>query len=269
MPDPASYEIVFRTGTFILVASGIVLAERLAPCRGVRNRQGLITNLCLFVGNTLLVRLISASSLVTVGVLASSADIGVFTHLDLPVWMEISIAVVVLDLSVYGMHRLFHRYPLFWRFHSVHHADPDFDVTTAVRFHPGEILLSLAGKAAVVAALGAPIFAIILFEALLSSGSLFTHGNFRLPATADRILRKLVVTPDMHRIHHSTDRHEHNRNFGFCLSVWDRVFGSYLDKAETSQSQMSIGLEAIAPATATSLVAMLGIPFRSTQGNRA
>jgi sterol desaturase/sphingolipid hydroxylase (fatty acid hydroxylase superfamily) len=170
--------------------------------------------------------------------------------------------VIVLDLVIYLQHVMFHAVPTLWRLHRMHHADLDFDVTTGSRFHPIEIILSMVIKLTVIAALGAPALAVLIFEVLLNATAMFNHGNLRLPLWLDRWIRVLVVTPDMHRVHHSVVVRETNSNFGFNLSVWDRMFGTYRDQPEAGHDGMTIGVETIRDPAEQRLDRMLTQPFR-------
>jgi sterol desaturase/sphingolipid hydroxylase (fatty acid hydroxylase superfamily) len=178
-----------------------------------------------------------------------------------PDWIAIVCSVVLLDLAVYFQHRLFHVVPWFWRLHRMHHADVEFDVTTGVRFHPLEAIVSMVIKLAVVACLGAPMLAVLIFEIVLSSTSLFNHSNVKLPIRIDAILRRIVVTPDMHRVHHSTDPSELNHNFGFNLPWWDRLFRTYQDQPAKGHDNMTIGLEVFRSLDDGRLDNMLVQPF--------
>jgi sterol desaturase/sphingolipid hydroxylase (fatty acid hydroxylase superfamily) len=171
-------------------------------------------------------RLIAPAGLAAVALWADGQGIGLFHLVEAPVWLATAASILVLDLAVWAQHRLSHAVPILWRLHRVHHADPDVDALTALRFHPVEIALSLVWKGAVVLALGAPAAAVLAFEALLNASALFNHANARLPAPVERIARLLIVTPDLHRVHHSPDQPETNSNFGFLLSVWDRLSGT-------------------------------------------
>jgi sterol desaturase/sphingolipid hydroxylase (fatty acid hydroxylase superfamily) len=186
----------------------------------------------------------------------------------LPYWSVVIASVIVLDCAIYWQHRLLHKIPILWRLHRVHHADIGFDVTTAVRFHPFEIAVSMGIKLAFIALFGIPALAVLIFEILLSAGSLFTHANIRLPDTFERRLRWLLVTPEMHRIHHSVHWDETNSNFGFHLSLWDRIFGSYRDQPRDEQTTMQIGLHEFRDRRDQSLWALLVNPFRSAGGRR-
>jgi len=181
----------------------------------------------------------------------------------LPLWLAIVISVIALDFMIWLQHVMVHAIPVLWRLHRVHHADPDYDLTTGARFHPIEILLSMLIKFAAIVVLGPPIVAVILFEVLLNATSMFNHGNVRLPAGADRILRWFIVTPDMHRVHHSVEDDETNSNFGFNLPWWDRLFGTYRDQPRAGHEGMSIGIHGYSqPRDVTWLPGLLAMPFR-------
>src|SRR4051794_9914013 len=185
-----------------------------------------------------------------------------FNATPLPPWMEVAAPVVLLDLAIYAQHVAFHAVPVLWRLHRMHHADLEFDVTTGVRFHPVEIVLSMLIKLAAVALLGAPALAVLIFEVLLNATSMFSHSNVRLPERLDRVLRWLVVTPDMHRVHHSTERRETDSNFGFNLSWWDRLFGTYRAQPEAGHEKMRLGLSVFRDRGDLRLDRMLLQPFR-------
>ena len=189
---------------------------------------------------------------VGLALVAEARGWGLVHALGLPMWASVPLAVVALDLAIYLQHVLFHAVPALWRLHRVHHADLEIDVTTGARFHPIEILLSMGIKLGVVAALGAPAVAVLLFEVLLNATSMFNHSNVRMPLRLDRVLRWVVVTPDMHRVHHSIAARETNSNFGFNLPWWDRLFGTYRDQPAAGHEAMTIGIEQFrAPARAT------------------
>jgi sterol desaturase/sphingolipid hydroxylase (fatty acid hydroxylase superfamily) len=179
------------------------------------------------------------------------------------------LAVVVLDMAIYFQHRLFHAVPVLWRLHRMHHADLDLDVTTGARFHPLEILLSMAIKVAVVIALGAPAVAVVLFEILLNASSMFNHANLRLPLAVDGALRWLIVTPDVHRVHHSVIRAETDSNFGFSLSWWDRLFGTWRAQPEKGHDGMTIGLPVFRNPEQLRLDRMLVQPFLRGDGTES
>jgi sterol desaturase/sphingolipid hydroxylase (fatty acid hydroxylase superfamily) len=197
-----------------------------------------------------------------VALVANGGGWGLLPALNVPPWLAVVIAVVVLDLAIYLQHVLFHAVPVQWRLHRMHHADLEIDVTTGTRFHPIEILLSMAIKLGVVAALGAPAAAVLVFEVLLNATSMFNHGNVRLTQRLDAMLRWLVVTPDMHRVHHSILPHETNSNFGFNLPWWDRVFGTYRAQPQAGHQGMTIGIEQFRDPRELRLDRMLVQPFR-------
>jgi sterol desaturase/sphingolipid hydroxylase (fatty acid hydroxylase superfamily) len=192
-------------------------------------------------------------------------QIGLLNQVAWPEWFKILVALLVLDLAIWAQHLASHKIPLFWRLHQVHHADRDIDVTTAVRFHPVEIALSMLWKIVVVAVLGASPLAVFLFEVILNACAMFNHANVALPRTLDRVLRLLVVTPDMHRVHHSVLRSEHNRNYGFNLSLWDRLFRTYLAQPQAGHQGMTIGLDPYQTEAPTRFAWSLALPFRKRQ----
>src|SRR3569833_3025003 len=194
---------------------------------------------------------------------AAERDWGVFNYWDMPpARFALAASVILLDLAIYLQHVMFHAVPLFWRLLRMHHADLDIDVTTGLRFHPLEIVLSMLIKFAVIAVLGAPVIAVVIFEVVLNASSMFNHGNVCLPRSADRWLRALIVTPDMHRVHHSIEIEETNSNFGFSLSLWDRLFGTYRAQPAAGHEGMTVGLRSLRdPAQCVRLMGMLRIPF--------
>lgn len=200
-------------------------------------------NLLMGSVNIVLLRFIAPAGLVGVALWQTGG--GLMGWLALPLWLEFTLCLVLLDLTLYAQHRLFHKVNFLWRWHAPHHGDRDLNVASGVRFHPGEALISFAIKAATIAALGAPLTAIILFEVLLSGASLFNHANWSL-GRADKILRHLIVTPDMHRLHHSREAREALKNFGFFLSLWDRLFASYKDTPDAPHETLPLGLTGIA-----------------------
>jgi len=261
MSELGTWEPILRISIFAGVLLVLLIAEASIPRRRRRAYKLTATNIALFVTNTLFIRLVSATSLVGVGWFTTSQGYGLLGLTDLAPWLASVVAFLLLDGTLYTQHRLLHLIPFLWRFHSVHHADPEFDITTGVRFHPAEILISFVLKAGVILAIGAGPYAVFVFEATLSSASLFTHANLKLPVTVDTLLRRLFVTPEMHRIHHSVEASEHNRNFGFFLSCWDQLFGSYRLESAESQETMAIGLKTISTDDANSFRKMLAQPF--------
>lgn len=260
--DLAISEPTMRAAAFVATIALLIAAERWRPRRRFRPWSMIKTNIGLFVTNTLLVRLLSVFSLVGVASFGVEQGWGLLNLFDASTWFSILAAIVVLDLVLYAQHRALHWLPWLWRLHSVHHADSAFDVTTGVRFHPGEILVSLLIKAVAVLVIGAPPIATVIFEVLLSSASLFTHANLALPPRFEARLRRFIVTPEMHRIHHSHDPREHNRNYGFLISAWDRLFRSYRGEASLPQDRMHIGLNDVPEIEAQNLGTMLTLPFK-------
>jgi sterol desaturase/sphingolipid hydroxylase (fatty acid hydroxylase superfamily) len=259
-----SCESVVRLGCFGGMLLLMTLWEVLAPRRPltVGRPWRWVSNLGLVALDTLAVRFLVPLGAVGLALLAGEHEWGLFNQLGLPGWVAVTLSVVLLDLVIYLQHILFHRVPLLWRLHLVHHADLDFDATTGVRFHPFEILISLGIKAAAVVLLGAPALAVLLFEVLLNATSIFNHGNVRLPVELDRALRALLVTPEMHRVHHSVVPRETNSNFGFNLPWWDYLFGTYRAQPAAGHAGMTIGLPRPRDErTAARLDRMLLLPF--------
>lgn len=258
------YEPWIRLGCF----AGVLLMMMLWECRAPRRPQhvGRLTrwpnNLLLVVINTLLLRLLFPLAAVGAAMLASEHGWGLFNLLAIPFWLKLLVSLLVLDLLIYWQHRLFHALPWLWRLHRVHHADLEFDVTTGLRFHPFEIVLSMLLKLVAVTLLGAPALAVLLFEVLLNATAMFNHGNIRLPTRLDTVLRLILVTPDMHRVHHSVIPRETDSNFGFNLPWWDRLFGTYKAQPQAGQLGMTIGLKQFRQTGELRLHRLLLQPFR-------
>lgn len=239
-----AHEPTLRLAIFLGVLSAMALWELAAP-----RRRGEIprllrwsSNLALVALDTAVVRLLFPLVAVGFAALAQERGWGMLNLTELPAWLAFVAAFLLLDLAIYVQHVVFHKVPLLWRFHRMHHSDVEFDTTTGVRFHPGEIVLSMLYKLALVAVLGAPPAAVLVFEVVLNATSLFNHGNVSL-GRYDAAIRTLIVTPDMHRVHHSVPREEHDTNFGFNLSLWDRLFGTYLAQPARGHGAMAIGLD--------------------------
>jgi sterol desaturase/sphingolipid hydroxylase (fatty acid hydroxylase superfamily) len=262
-------EGLIRVATFLAAFALIAFAEGMAPRRrpapGKNSRW--LNNLLLVLLDTLAVRLLLPVLPVGMALLAQSRGWGLLNSLHAPHWLALAAGIVVLDFVIYLQHVMFHMVPLFWRFHRVHHSDTDFDVTTGVRFHPFEIVLSMVIKLAVVASLGPPPLAVLAFELLLNATSLFNHGNMRIPLGADAWLRLVLVTPDMHRVHHSVIVKETNSNFGFNLSCWDRCCGTYRPQPAAGHEGMVIGLNQYRDPGRQTLFWLLLLPLRA--GNRS
>jgi sterol desaturase/sphingolipid hydroxylase (fatty acid hydroxylase superfamily) len=226
-------------------------------------------NLGVVVLNALLVRLLLPVAAAGLALVAAARNWGLLNEMPLPGWLAILVSIVLLDLAIYLQHVMFHAVPALWRVHRMHHADLDFDVTTGVRFHPIEILLSMAIKLGVVAALGPPAVAVVVFEVMLNATSMFNHSNVFIPSCVDRVLRRFLVTPDMHRVHHSIVAQETNSNFGFNLPWWDRLLGTYQAQPAAGHEGMTIGIEQFRDPRELRLHRMLAQPFRSRLGNYA
>ena len=257
-------EPVIRLFAFAGIFAVMAAWEICAPRRDQRIGRGTRwpSNVGVVVLDTVLVRLLFPTTAVGLALVAEAQGWGLFHALALPIWVSVPLAVIALDLAIYLQHVLFHAVPALWRLHRMHHADLEFDVTTGARFHPIEILLSMGIKLGVVAALGAPAVAVLAFEVLLNATSMFNHSNVRMPAWLDRVLRWIVVTPDMHRVHHSIAVRETNSNFGFNLPWWDRVFGTYRDQPAAGHDGMTIGIEQFRDPAEQRLDRMLTQPFR-------
>jgi sterol desaturase/sphingolipid hydroxylase (fatty acid hydroxylase superfamily) len=257
-------ETLVRLFAFAAVFAAMAAWEVLAPRR--EQKLGRATrwpgNIGIVALDAVLVRLLFPTTAVGLALVAEARGWGLFHALELPAWAAVLLAVMALDLAIYLQHVLFHAVPALWRLHRMHHADLEFDVTTGARFHPIEILLSMVIKLGVVAALGAPAVAVLAFEVLLNATAMFNHGNVRLPTWLDRVLRWIVVTPDMHRVHHSVLAHETNSNFGFNLPWWDRLFGTYRDEPAAGHEGMTIGIEQFRDPAEQRLDRMLTQPFR-------
>jgi sterol desaturase/sphingolipid hydroxylase (fatty acid hydroxylase superfamily) len=262
-----THELTIRLSAFLGIFALMALWEVAAPRRQrlIPRLQRWSANLGIVVLYTLLLRLLFPAAAVGMAAFASSQGWGLFNFLDWPFWLELVGAIVLLDLVIYLQHVMVHAIPLLWRLHRVHHADPEYDLTTGARFHPIEIILSMLIKMITIAALGPPLVAVVLFEVILNGMAMFNHANIKLPELLDRWLRRLVVTPDMHRVHHSMEPNETNSNFGFNLSIWDRLMGTYRAQPRLGQIDMQIGIASLRdPEVTTRLMGMLRIPFINT-----
>ncbi len=242
------HETLIRLTIFVGLFVIIALIETFIPRRqrGQKRQQRWATNWAFTFANFLLLRVLATlMPLLAVGAAidANTHSWGILNMMQMPVWIEVIIAILVLDFAIWAQHLITHKVPLLWRIHSVHHADTDMDVSTAIRFHPIEIGLSMILKITLVYLLGPSVIAIILFEIILNGTAMFNHANIRLPLPLDIFLRKILVTPDMHRIHHSAQRTEHDNNYGFALSIWDHMFGTYISEPAMGHEHMQVGLE--------------------------
>jgi sterol desaturase/sphingolipid hydroxylase (fatty acid hydroxylase superfamily) len=259
-----AYEPLIRLLAFAGIFAAMAAWEVLAPRRQQKLHRGIRWpgNIGIVAVDTVLVRLVFPTTAVALALLVEAQGWGLLHALDLPAWVSVPIGVLALDLAIYLQHVLFHAVPALWRLHRVHHADLEVDVTTGARFHPVEILLSMGIKLGVVAALGVPAVAVLAFEILLNATSMFNHSNVRMPLQVDRVVRWIVVTPDMHRVHHSIAVRETNSNFGFNLPWWDRLFGTYRDQPAASHETMTVGIEQFRHPVEQRLDRMLTQPFR-------
>lgn len=261
-------EASLRIGAFLVVLCVMAMIESLLPTRNrlFSRLERWPQNLGIVVVDTAFMRLVLPLLAVDVALAAEARGAGLFNFLELSGVFQIFLSIVLLDLVVYWQHRVFHRIPVLWRLHRVHHTDRDFDTTTALRFHPFEIVLSMAVKMAVVLIFGVPAVAVILFEVVLNAMALFNHSNISLSLRLEPWFRRIVVTPDMHRIHHSIHREEFDTNFGFNLSLWDRMFSSYCEEPRDGHEGMMIGQPDHQSIETRSLVFMLMLPFRKGEG---
>ncbi|WP_085587213.1 sterol desaturase family protein [Thalassospira sp. MCCC 1A01428] len=258
--------VLFRLAVFAVLLLIMAGWEFLLPYRtgaGQSRGRRWLTNFSLMICGAALSRFTIGAAMIIAASYAQGRGWGLLPMLGLPAPVAVVLAVIGLDCAVYWQHRFTHMFDVLWRFHRVHHVDPGFDVSTAVRFHPLEIAVSAAYKAAFVVVLGADAWAVVIYETLLSSFALFNHGNVHLPRLIDQTLRGLFVTPDMHRIHHSAVMVETNSNYGNILSLWDRIFASYTDKSRENDREMTIGLNEFRDRESQSLVGSLWLPFRS------
>jgi len=258
-----------RLGMFVGVFALMATWEIAAPWRALRESKSIrwTNNLAITVLNSALLRILFPAAAVGVAAFVAGRGAGLFNIFAVPYPLAIVLSLLVLDLAIYLQHLMFHAMPILWRVHRMHHADLDFDVTTGARFHPLEMILSLLIKFAVILLLGPPVLAVLVFEVLLNATAMFNHSNVRIPQPWDRALRWLVVTPDMHRVHHSIDASECNSNFSFNLPWWDRLFGTYRTQPAAGHERMIIGIKQFRTRRDLWLDQMLLEPFRDQIGD--
>ena len=258
-------EAGIRLVVFLSLLFVLLLVERVRPKRvsELLRSTRWPANIGLLLIGALLVRVTLPVVAVAVSLFAQQQQFGLLNQWDWPLWVKWIIAILILDLAIYWQHRLFHKIPALWALHQVHHSDLELDVTSALRFHPFEIFLSMLIKMAVVMMFGLPPVAVLLFEIILNGTAMFNHANIALPTVVDRWLRYFIVTPDMHRIHHSVEREEMQRNFGFCLTWWDFLFRSYRAEPNSPQESMLLGLKSTRKASQLTLIKLLAWPFRT------
>ena len=262
-------EASIRLGAFAAIFGLMALWELAAPRRRLRvGKRRWTGNLALTIFNTVLLRVTVPLGAYGAAEVAAERGWGLLNLVDVPALIELSIAVLLLDLTIYLQHRVFHAVPKLWLFHKVHHADNDIDVTTGLRFHPASMVLSMGVKMGATIALGASPLAVLIGETALNLTAMFNHANVRMPVGLDRILRWIVVTPDMHRIHHSVGRDEHSRNFGFNFPWWDRLFGTYRDQPASGHEAMTIGLDEYQSQPRQSLSWMIVLPLRKADSGK-
>ena len=264
LSEPVIRLLAFST-IFLALATIELFAPRLErdEMRGAIKSRRWVTNLAMVVLSSVALRIVFPLAAVGTALWAQTNGIGLFPMLGLPLWAAGILAFIVLDFAVWLEHVVSHKWPLLWRIHRMHHADTGFDLTTALRFHPLEIVLSMLWKAAIIIALGAPPVAVLVFEVVLNGAAMFNHANIKLPKAVDVVLRKLIVTPDMHRIHHSTDPRETDSNYGFNLSMWDRLFSTYTQAPRLGDTGIEIGLSEWRDGRSTANLGWaLALPFR-------
>ena len=260
-----AYEPALRLASFIVVFAVVAGWELAAPRRapGLPRARRWRANLGLVALNTVLLRLLFPLAAAGMAAFGSANGWGLLNHFHVPFWIAVPLALIAMDLVIWLQHVMVHAVPALWRLHQVHHADLDYDLTTGARFHPIEIGLSMLIKFATITVLGPPVLAVVVFEALLNATAMFNHGNIRLAPAVDRVLRWFVVTPDMHRVHHSAEDDETNSNFGFNLPWWDRLFGTYRAQPRAGHERMTIGVHGLRdPQQVAGLPGLLMLPFR-------
>ena len=256
-------ESFIRLSAFLGFFFLLTIIEVFSPRRDLLKlrRFRWLNNFGLVVVSSFLVRFLFPTAAIGVAIAVDANQWGMLHYFDLPQWLMIVLGFIILDFFIYTQHVMFHSLPLLWRMHRVHHSDLDCDVTTGLRFHPFEIVVSMLIKFVTIIAVGPPVVAVILFEVVLNAASMFTHSNIKLPGAVDHILRFLIVTPDMHRVHHSMKENETNSNFGFFISGWDRIFGTYRKEPELGHEKMQIGLRQFSEAKWQNFRWLILLPF--------
>lgn len=257
------YESYIRLGSFLGIFALLTIWEISSPKRELLQlrRFRWFSNIGLIVLSSVLIRFILPTAAVGVALHVEQEQLGFLNLYELPFIVQFIFAFILLDLAIYFQHVMFHALPLFWRFHRVHHSDLDCDITTGLRFHPFEMIISIVFKFLIIASIGAPVLAVVLFEIILNAASMFTHSNIKIPSTIERMVRWFIVTPDMHRIHHSIEENETNSNFGFFISAWDRLLGTYIHVPEKGHVNMQIGLQRFREPKWQNLRWLIYLPF--------
>lgn len=264
-----NHEPTIRLGFFVGILALVASAEVMFPRRALTTSKPgrWFANLGIVALNALIVRLVFPAGAVGLAFWAGQKGWGALNAFPAPYWLSVIVSVVFLDFVIYLQHVMFHAVPALWGFHMAHHADLDFDVTTGNRFHPVEIVLSMLVKGSAVIVLGPPALAVLIFEVLLNGTAMFNHGNVKIHQGFDRVLRLLIVTPDMHRVHHSVYPSEANTNFGFNLPWWDRLMGTYRAQPSKGHEAMIIGLNQFRDPARLTLPWILILPFVGSKGN--
>lgn len=267
----SSNEAAIRIAFFLGIFSAVAIAEMIVPrrCLTTSKQRRWFANIGIIAVNTVFIRLFFSAGAVGIAIFVSERNWGVLNNISAPYWLAVILSVLFLDFVIYLQHVMFHAVPTLWRLHMMHHADMDIDVTTGTRFHPVEMFLSMLIKAAAIIVSGAPPLAVMIFEVLLNGTAMFNHGNVKLPIGLDAILRLFVVTPDMHRVHHSVLPVETNSNYGFNLPWWDRLMGTYRSQPMNGHTDMTIGLKQFRNPDKLGLMNILLMPFRAAQGSYA
>ena len=257
-------EVIIRLSAFIGILCLMMLWEVYAPRRKSRDSrlQRWPTNFSISIIGMIIVRFTVGGIAYVSALYAMDNQIGLLNQFLIPDWFSIVITLLLLDLAIYGQHRASHRWQWLWRFHKVHHSDLDFDVTTGIRFHPIEIIISMCYKVIIIYIIGCNPLAVVVFEVVLSGASLFNHSNIFIPLKLERRIRLWIVTPDMHRVHHSSKDKEIDSNFGFSISIWDRLFSSYIDQPQLGHDKMVIGLNSYRHSPDVGIKKLLLMPFK-------
>ena len=257
------YESYIRLGSFLGIFALLTIWEISSPKRELLQlrRFRWFSNIGLVVLSSVLIRFILPTAAVGVALHVEQEQLGFLNLYELPFIVQFIFAFILMDLAIYFQHVMFHALPLFWRFHRVHHSDLDCDITTGLRFHPFEMIISIVFKFLIIASIGAPVLAVVFFEIILNAASMFTHSNIKIPSAIEKMVRWFIVTPDMHRIHHSIKENETNSNFGFFISIWDRLLGTYIQEPEQGHDNMQIGLQRFREPKWQNLRWLIYLPF--------
>lgn len=259
------YESYIRLGSFLGLFTLLTIWEISSPKRELLQLRSFrwFSNIGLIVISSVVVRFILPTAAVGVAFYAEQEQLGFLNHFEMPFLIQCILAFILMDLAIYFQHVMFHALPIFWRFHRVHHSDLDCDITTGLRFHPFEIIISILFKFVIIISIGAPVITVVVFEIILNAASMFTHSNIKIPRSIEAIIRWIFVTPDMHRIHHSINENETNSNFGFFISTWDRFFGTYIKEPSKGHENMKIGLQSFREPKWQNLRWLIYLPFVS------